>query len=334
MTTPALDPAAVVQTAANNLLARLQALAPSLSSDQAEQELTSALKACLDELSPLNLWGEQNRLWSSILWNAAASLLTRGWLQTRARTKPRGYAGDYELLAWIYEQRTTDDPLGRLFDRYFQAQAAPQAVRNRMAMMADWIVELVCSSARANAGRVKVALVGSALGLEIRDACLKLTETQRKRLEVVLIDMDPEAIEFASAKLNGVLPLDNVYALAANFFRLPQRPASLPELNACDLILCPGLFDYLNDEGARNMLRALYSRLAPTGRLIVFQFAPHNPTRAYMEWFGNWYLTYRDERQFRLLVEGGELPGASFRFGAEPLSIDLFAAISRPFGSG
>ena len=79
----------------------------------------------------------------------------------RARTKPRGYAGDHELLARIYSGQLCEDRWGRLFDRYFQDQAAPQAVRNRMRMAAEWIEEVV----HAGQPTVRIAIVGSAHGI-------------------------------------------------------------------------------------------------------------------------------------------------------------------------
>jgi extracellular factor (EF) 3-hydroxypalmitic acid methyl ester biosynthesis protein len=100
-------------------------------------------------------------------------------------------------------------------------------------------------------------------------------------------------------------------------------------LAGSDLIFCPGLFDYLHDEAAVEMIRCLFGQLASGGQLCVFQFAPHNPTRAYMEWLGNWYLTYRDERAFRRLFEAAKLNGGAAEFGAEPLGIDLYAKITR-----
>ena len=118
-----------------------------------------------------------NRLPSSELWNVAGHLLARGWLLNQARSKPRGYAGDYEMLAAIYENRRCDDPFGRLLDRYFQEQAAPQAVRNRMRMMGEWIVEVVEQTTGVN--RKRVAVVGSALGVEVRDALLTLPSADR-----------------------------------------------------------------------------------------------------------------------------------------------------------
>jgi len=299
--------------------------------DAAYGILAGRIDDCLAELSSLGVWGEANRLWSSLVWNACEASLARGWLQSRARTKPRGYAGDYELLRWIYERRVSGDPLGRLFDRYFQSQAAPQAVRNRMAMMSDWIVESAASREAAQDRRpLTVAFVGSAVGLEIRDACSHISAHQRQALKVVLIDVDPEAVEFARRQLRGVLDETQVAGMATNLFRLPERPNSAIELSDCDLLFCPGLFDYLSDAAAVRMLSSLYRRLAPGGRLVVFQFAPHNPTRAYMEWFGNWYLTYRGDAEFQRLIESAHLPDAAIAFGTEALGIDLFAAIAKP----
>jgi extracellular factor (EF) 3-hydroxypalmitic acid methyl ester biosynthesis protein len=317
-----------VREAAGRLLAKLQSIdatvAGRATASDAVVDVTEAFDDCLAELAELQLWGPDNRLPSSELWNAAGHLLCRGWLQNQARSKPRGYAGDYEMLARIYERRLCDEALGRLFDVYFQSQAAPQAVRNRMAMITDWIV-----AAAGSDRSLRVAVVGSAFGLEIRDALLRLEEPARARIQVTLLDVDPAAIDFARGQLQDLLPREQLIAESTNLFRLPQRPAAAEPLGGSDLIYCPGLFDYLDDATAAAMLRCLYERLARGGRLSVFQFARHNPTRAYMEWFGNWYLTYRDAAALRQLVESAGLQNARFTYGAEPLGIDLFVTIQR-----
>jgi extracellular factor (EF) 3-hydroxypalmitic acid methyl ester biosynthesis protein len=216
--------------------------------------------------------------------------------------------------------------LGRLFDRYFQAQAAPQAVRNRMAMMGEWIV----AESAADQDALHISVVGSAFGLEICDALARLDDGARSRMRVTLLDIDPAAIDFARQQLQPLLKPMQLTATSTNLFRLPDRPAAAKLLGGCNLVFCPGMFDYLDDAAATEMLRCLYGQLSAGGRLIVFQFAPHNPTRAYMEWFGNWYLTYRGEAAFRGLVEAADLIGAEVTYGAEPLGIDLFATIRRP----
>jgi hypothetical protein len=321
----------IVRRAAAQLQRRIQSVQALLSqphdSEDAYQQASTALDDCLAELSTTGLWGTDNRLPSSELWNAAGELLCRGWLQNQARIKPRGYAGDYEMLARIYEQRLCDDPLGRLFDRYFQAQAAPQAVRNRMRMMADWIVQAV--RGRGPERPTKLAIVGSALGLEVRDALRSLDEHQRRQLTVTLLDMDPVALEFARARLEPLLPASQLVAVPTNVFRLAERPRLAKPLANADLVLCPGLFDYLDDSQATAMLRILWQRLAPGGRMTVFQFAPRNPTRAYMEWLGNWYLIYREADDLDRLAQAAAIPAKAVEVGAEPLGICLYLAASR-----
>ena len=58
------------------------------------------------------------------------------------------------------------------------------------------------------------------------------------------------------------------------------------------------------------MLDLFWRSLPPVGVLTVFNFSPANPSRTYMEWIGNWYLTYRDEQHVRVLAhQSGIEPG-------------------------
>jgi extracellular factor (EF) 3-hydroxypalmitic acid methyl ester biosynthesis protein len=326
-----------VRCAARQLAAQLAAIEAALvhgaDNDRHYPALKQAVDACMVELWALELWGPVNRVLSSELWNIGGNLLARGRLVNQARIKPRGYAGDYEMLARIYEGRLCDDPLGRLLDRYFQEEAAPTAVRNRMRMMADWIVEAAThphpGSLPEGEGELKVAIVGSAFGLEVRDALKRMSEGERQRVRLALLDLDPAAIDLARQQLAPLLPPQRLRAEGANVFRLAERPRLAAILDGADLLFCPGLFDYLDDSAAAAMLRLFYERLAPGGRMTVFQFAPHNPTRTYMEWLGNWYLLYRDAQELRQLVEAAGIPAAAATFGAEPLGVDLYVTARR-----
>jgi hypothetical protein len=318
-----------VREAAERLLVALTPLADRAAQNQlADQDypaVSQALNACMSELAATGIWGSANRLLSSELWNLAGHLLARGWLPNQARIKPRGYAGDHEMLARIYQHQLCDDPLGCLFDRYFQEQAAPQAVRNRMHMMADWLVVRVQSTGDP----VRAVVVGSALGLEMRDAIERLTPAQRERLWLVLLDIDPAALEIARASIEPRLPAGQLITASENLFRLPDRPKSAAWLDDADLLFCPGLFDYLDDAAASAMLATFWQRLTPGGRMWVFQFAPHNPTRAFMEWIGNWYLIYRTADDLRRLTAAAGIPPRAIQLGTEPLGIDLYLTASR-----
>lgn len=320
----------MVREAAEQLydaLQRVESLAAATANgDEIYPHVAAAFERCLERLRQTNLVGRDNETPSSVLWNVAGDILARGWLQERARRRPRGYAGDYELLSRFYERRLCDDSLGRLFDRYFQEQPAPRAVENRMRMMADWIV---AATHDRPSGPLNVAMVGSAFGLEIRDALLRINRPARDRLHVTLLDLDPLALDRARELLVPLLPSDCLTLENSNPLRLLNRPKLTAALEGSDLILCPGVFDYLDDSQAADMLRILYQRLAPGGRMTVFQFAPHDPTRAYMEWIGQWHLIYRDAAQLRAFVERAQLDAAELAYGAEPLGVDLFVTATR-----
>lgn len=312
-----------LRAAGRQLREKLRTIETSLETRPDLDEPYASVREAVEELLHVcrstGLVGPANRSPSAEMWAEAGEVLGRGWMLERARHKPRGYAGDYELLGRMYENRHSDDPIGSLLDRYFQEDAAPVAVRNRMRLMRDWIVDHVRSRRT-----LKVAMVGSAFGLDVRDALAQLSEHERASVSVTLLDLDPAAVEYARGQLADLLPPEQLTAASVNLFRMPARPQLAAPLAETDLLLCPGIFDYLDDVAAADMLRLFWDLLAPGGQMTVMQFAPHNPSRALMEWIGNWYLIYRDETQFQRVVSDSGIPHAAASYGAEPLGVDLY----------
>ncbi len=292
---------------------------------QTECLAREALERALDRLADTGCWGEANRLPSGVLWRIAEHWLARGSLQQRARAKPRGYAGDFEMLAQIVTQHVCDDPLGRVFDRFFQAQAAPQAVRNRTTLVAAAVVRRV----EQTSGPVRVVSVGSGPGLDLREACAALAPAQRQRLRIVLLDLDPAALEFAQLQLAPSVDATQAAPIRENLFRLAQSARSADLLDGADMIICTGLFDYLDDQAASALLSRLWRALRPGGEAWVFNFAPHNPSRTYMEWIGNWYLIYRTSDQMQAIAAQAGIARQHTRIAAEPSGVDLYWRIRR-----
>jgi len=286
-----------------------------------------ALSRCLNRLADSGVWGTANQQLSTLLWQAAGHWLQRGWLQQRARFKPRGYAGDWQMLQRICDQSLCDDPLGRHFDRYFLQQAAPAAVRNRTEQTAAAIVEHVLSGGHASAGNFadyQLVSVGCGPALDVRGALGALAQEHRARIRVTLLDLDDEALQAARTGLADQLADDRLRTVRDNLFRLAERPRSAAQVPKADFLVCVGMFDYLSDEVAAATLGLFWQRLRPGGRLLVGNFAPHNPTRAYMEWIGNWYLVYRTADEMRQLAAAAGIAAQQISIGAERLGIDLF----------
>jgi hypothetical protein len=294
----------------------------SLAAELVERDMSRALA----ELSRLECWGEANRVPSHVLWQVAGPLLARGWLQNQARQKPRGYAGDYLLLERICAGSLCEDPLGRAMDRFFQAQAAPQAVRARTELAA---ARLAAHRRAQAAAAYRVVSIGSGPAIDVRRGLEALAEPLRRQLRVTLVDLDPEALDFARRSIEPLLPAGALACVRTNVARLPRDARAAELVGRPDFLLCTGLFDYLADDAAVAMLRFFWERLAGRGMLLVGNFSPENPTRAYMEWIGNWYLRYRSRGQLEALAAAAGIPGDGLRVEAEATGIDLLLAAGK-----
>jgi hypothetical protein len=287
----------------------------------------AALSECVFELAQTGCWGRPNQLPSGELWRAAEPWLQTGWLQVQARFKPRGYAGDYQLLTRLWQGTCCEHPLGRLFDRYFQSQAAVHAVRARMEQAA---AALVAHALERTRSPYRALSIGSGPAFDLARAAEILPAAERPRFRFTLLDLDDEALEDARTRLSQHLETEQVACHRENLFRLPTLARAAGLVTGHDFIVCLGLFDYLADAPAAALLRLMWQGLQPGGMLLVGNFAPHHATRAFMEWFGNWYLLYRTAEQFEQLGRAAGIPGTAFHIGAERIGADLFLVARKP----
>lgn len=118
------------------------------------RRLTTSHRPVLDHrlaaLSATGLLGKENQGPSQTLWKIAGDRLIRGDLQWRARSKPRGYAGDFEMQADFWFHRESGDPWAEFLDRYFLKQQAVEAVR---AVASGFGRRRDCQRWRVDAGR-------------------------------------------------------------------------------------------------------------------------------------------------------------------------------------
>lgn len=286
-----------------------------------EALVSAALGRCLASLAATGLWGRDNRMASNEFWRLAGKRLECGSLQWRARFKPRGYAGDFETLAMFCDGHVCDDLLGRLFDRYFQNQTAVEAVRSRTDLIAAALSD---EAGHSSATPFRVASIGCGPAIDVERGLRRLAESGRRELTLQLLDLDEDALFHAAGRLAPLISPSQWTARRENLYRLAERPNAGDLLGPCHMLICTGFLDYLVDEPAKRFLSFLWQRLEPGGVLYVGNFAPHNPSRAYMEWIGNWYLLYRSSDELDALAEAAGIPGGCRRILAEQTGVDLF----------
>lgn len=227
-------------------------------------------------------------------WNAAIkqcvghplrALIHQDPFARRCFEKPRGYAGDAQLIDFLYSRdcRTGNPdpvtPLGEKIFEYTRDIPAGHAVRCRRDLMAV-ILDEVCAT------RPTPHILSVACG-HLREAKLSTGITSGKAGRFIALDQDQLSLETVRNEVSrfGVTAVhDSIKAL----FRGSVAGEKF------DLIYSTGLYDYLDDRMATKLTHRMFDMLKPGGRVVVANFVPNLVCSAYMESFLDWKLIYRN----------------------------------------
>jgi hypothetical protein len=240
----------------------------------------------------------------------------------RAYSKPRGYAGDYEMMNNVYYNELRGSSLfGKCLQRYFTDNPAGKAVRNRAIYLNEKIRE-------ALVGKNKIKILGVASGpaREIQKLYQDYPEIANK-CEIHLLDQDAEALKFSQRDIIEICRSKNIKH-NVQFHNLAIKNIineGLP-MDGFDLIYSAGLFDYFTDPVAQFAAIKLHQGLKTGGKLIIGNFNTNNPAQFIMEAIGDWYLIYRDEKQLAQLFSKVT---PKLHIEKEPENVNLFAVMEK-----
>jgi SAM-dependent methyltransferase len=230
-------------------------------------------------------------------------LFIRGDLNARSLTKPYGYAGDFEIIDDIYLNQPKTNGFDRLFDNYFQMSSVCNAVRNRKEDFKRIIIDFI----NTNYWR-KLRILDLASG-----PCRELLEmglnphVKKENIEIDCLDHDPRSLFYAKRLLEET-PLKVDFKVQNALKLCTERSVQKILPHKYDLIYSTGLFDYLSDRTTISLIASLYSCLNPGGVLVVSDVRDKgsNPSAYYMEWVGEWELTYKEDGElFDCFVSAG-----------------------------
>ncbi|MEQ8762307.1 MAG: class I SAM-dependent methyltransferase [Planctomycetota bacterium] len=241
------------------------------------------------------------------------ALTTPDTMMGHVFAKPFGYAGDFQIIDKIYTLHEGRSTRAKRWDRFFHAQAATQAVRNRKELFKRLLRD------KASAGAVRVLDVASGPARDLEEFFSELPELA-KNVEVQCVDMDAGAIAHAKSLLGTWNR--RVSFTQANIFkyRSPEK---------YDLVWSAGLFDYFDDRTFMAVLRKCAKNVAPGGELVVGNFHPRNPTRPLMI-LQDWILYHRTEEDLVRLAQealGGE---TACMVESEEEGVNLFLRVRGP----
>ena len=212
----------------------------------------------------------------------------------RCFTKPRGYAGDFQMMEDVYRNTPRGETaLGRWMDRWVLNEPGFRAVRYRREKLMMLLIEEWARGAR----RVMNVASGSASELA---GVVQAVPFQ----EITLLDQDQGALSAAAASLGG--RMDSAAILrtwCGSVLGLMRGQTTLVPASQ-DFIYTIGLYDYLSARFATALTARLWLGLAPGGLLAIGNFNGHNPMRRFIEAAMDWYLVYRDPPDMLELISG------------------------------
>lgn len=240
--------------------------------------------------------------------------------ETAARfyAKPRGYAGDFLTIEHIYDRKVGGtNAFGGALDALFMDCAPAAAVRNRRELLKQRIQDI--TGHLGSDARIMSLACGPAR--EMFDA---LEQLDRHRWpQVTLLDIDAEALALVRRRLGDDAGGGRFRLLQANLVRLALGRERI-DVPPQDLVYSIGLIDYFNDEFVVKLLGWIHERLAPSGQVILGNFHPRNPTKAFMDYVLEWRLIHRTEEAMQRLFAASPFRGCK-EIVFEQAGVNLFA---------
>jgi hypothetical protein len=245
----------------------------------------------------------------------------------RAYHKPRGYAGDYEMMNQLYRDEVVGKTLyDQCIHKYFVEDASGTAVRNRGQFLAKKIKELFQETSQNQS--LKLMSIASGPAKEQQIFLQNSAAFAGRDAEFTCVDQDEESLKHAHRQLHTI---DRKMQSGFNFrfSNLAIRniiAQGFPEKDY-DMIYTAGLFDYFTEPIARRTAERMVDAVKPGGKVIIGNFCADNYKYGpFLELFLDWTLIYRTEADLLRVFDG---LGSKMWVEKEPLGVNLFIVIQK-----
>jgi extracellular factor (EF) 3-hydroxypalmitic acid methyl ester biosynthesis protein len=244
----------------------------------------------------------------------------------RARNKPLGYAGDYEMMNMLSrDPREGHTLFGKALNMFATQQASARANVSRIGYFSDKIKQAIEIRVPASA-RVLGLGVGPAKEVE---RCLREHPAFAARLELTLIDQEERAILQCQRVLAPLAAATGVQVrtVCESARRLLAEPGRVRALGEYDLAYSPQLFEHLADRSFAALLAVLYGALRDGGSLVVGNVAEDSPDRHVLAYLADWHPHYRSPQQLSALAETLGPAPREVRIERDPAGVNLFLIV-------
>ncbi len=213
----------------------------------------------------------------------------QSYLMKRATEKPRGYPGDYVILEAIYDNVARSPGIGYYLDRLFLSDELALAVRNRKDLIREKLRKEIETA--PNGLRLMNLASGSC-----REWYELIPRLDGKRLNLVCLDFDQTALDYAENRLDGYAKRLKIRFVKDNVLRLAKRKDNRKRYGLQDIIYSFGLYDYLPDKSLKALFKSQLDLLNGGGRMILTFKDNTEYDGTKHAWFCDWYFQERSEQ--------------------------------------
>jgi len=253
----------------------------------------------------------------------------------RSYCKPLGYPGDFQIMEWCYANSFEGETVfGQVLHKYYvDHYPLSVGVRTRM----DYMVDLIGHEHRRVVEKDAERAVFNAVSLgcgparEV-SAYIRKAKTWPGRTLWTLIDQEEEALsvayqasrrEIGKWQSNADLNLLNL-----SFVQMLSEGLPLQNPGTQSLFFSVGLFDYLRENRAQEIILAMYTMLREGGLIAIGNAVAPNEFYWGAEFLADWTLLYRTKEEMKGLA--AKLPeNAEIDVVSEPSGAYYFLLIRK-----
>lgn len=242
----------------------------------------------------------------------------------RAYSKPRGYAGDYLTIEWIYQNNPSGfGPMGELMDKAVLGLSCARAVRNRRGLITAQIDR--AQNLRPD-HTIEVTSLACGPARELFDHYQ--ASSGESNVQSHLIDIDEQALKFVENWRNeqDLESKIDLHHLNLVYLCLGRETLDLPQQ---DLVYSIGLIDYFGDGFVIRLLNYIHGLLRPGGRVILGNFHTSNRSKAIMDHLFDWKLIHRDENDMNRIFRASLFGRDCSEILYEDQRLNLFACCEK-----
>jgi len=285
----------------DGFISTMQNIGQKVNSNGLNAELQTKVDAAIRSISSvckeIELAESNKRLLSGLkeqFRKATLPLFLQSYCIKRSYDKPRGYAGDFEIIDRIYKNTPVGQGIGLALDTYYLGNPGSVAMRSRKKYCVFRLLEELEALKQKNREIISVLDIGSGPGRDVLEIAENLRD--KKHIKFTLFDQDEEALKHSEKILINYADIVDYRKL--NLMRIVAgEKYNRQRYGEHDIIMCIGLYDYLEEKDAVRLTKAAFSMLKKNGLLVISNWDISNPSRTEMEWVCDWHVYHRTQNE-------------------------------------